>query len=565
MRYKSVILIGLTVLFIGLNWFFPYGRTGHRPIVELFFVVMVMTAFWNLKLLLPLSIIYIVSHTAHDAFVHGTVPAVTWAQSFIHLFAAVVLFRVMKLRKSTSEDKRRLIETMDLGHAHFSGRTDENGEISDIVFLSVNAAFASMFKVEHDPDDMQTFNQTFSDLPKEWFNIFSDVVKHGELREESLYVPSMDKHFRLTFYIPRTGEGAVLVRDITNFKKKSQQIQYINRHDALTGLYNREYLMTILKAHTNEIKGPLGVILFDIDNLEILNRVHSVTAGDDALQLVTETMKKFAHGDHQLFRYGGDEFVLLSKNPDEGDLKSLARKIELDFSSKAVEGISMTLTSGIAVKTEDAKDMEMIMVEAENALYNRKAVQMNSSHIQMLKGLLELLTAKFSYEKVHSERVSRYAQQLGEAMGLSELEIDEARVAAMFHDIGKIAISDSILGKPSKLTAAEFETIKEHSTIGHMILNSTAPNIRISDYVKHHHERYDGLGYPDGLSGGSIPLISRIINVVDAYEAMTSKREYSPPMSKKDAIDEILANKGTQFDPQIADTFINNVLNRKED
>lgn len=565
MRLRSLVMIGLTLLFIAMNWVYPYGTLEHELIMHSFFVVMALTAFYELRLLFPVVIMYVVAHTLQDASVHGSVPAVTWTQSFVHLLAAVVLYRVLKQKNNLYRDKYLLIEKMDLGHAYFKGWFNERGVLSHACFLSVNSAFESMVGKENiGCHDNATLFDAFKDFPDEWKEAFIEVLNNGEANEVSLYVPSLEKYFRLSFYVPKQNEGAVLVRDITQYKKATRKINYLNQHDSLTGFYNREYLMETLKTVAIEHKKAIGVILFDIDNLEILNRVFDTKAGDEGIRLAAEIIKKFSHVNHYLFRYGGDEFVLLSTNPDKEYLKSLAREVELEFSSKAINHISLTITSGVVVKTKNDDDKELIMMEAEKALYNRKTVQMDSSHIQTLKGLLELLTAKFSYEKTHSERVSRLSQNLAESLELSDLEIQETRVAAMFHDIGKIAIADAILAKPSKLTDEEYEAIKEHASIGYKILLSAAPKTRICDYVRYHHERFDGKGYPDGLAGEAIPLISRIISVVDAYEAMTSKREYSPPMSKQEAIEEIRAHMGTQFDPHVAETFITKTLVKKE-
>jgi diguanylate cyclase (GGDEF)-like protein/putative nucleotidyltransferase with HDIG domain len=565
MKLRAFLLIGLTFLFIVLNSVFPFGTLEHEVVMHSFFVVMVVTAFFELRLLFPVVVVYVFAHIVQDGLSHGMVPFQTWSQSFVHLLAATVLYKVLKQKDAIYNDKYRLIEQMDLGHAHYEGAYDEKGILKNAYFISTNTAFEAMLgKLISNRKKNPSINKVFERFPVEWSEAFLNVLKNEETNETSLYVPSLKKYFRLSFYIPRPREGAVLVRDITKYKHAARQISYLNRHDSLTGFYNREYLIETIKTYSIEHGNALGVILFDIDNLEILNRMFDTSAGDEAIKLASNIIKAFSREEDALFRYGGDEFVLLSKNPDIDALNAIARDITLEFSSRDVNQISLTMTSGVAIKRKDDEDKAYIMAEAEEALYNRKTVQMNSSHIQTLKGLLELLTAKFSYEKSHSERVSRLSQKLAESLGLSDLEIQETRVAAMFHDIGKIAIPDTILAKPSPLNEEEYESIKKHASIGYKILMSAAPKTRLCEYVLHHHERYDGTGYPDGLEGESIPLISRIISVVDAYEAMTSVREYSPSMKKEDAIREIRANMGTQFDPKIAKMFIEKTLTTKE-
>lgn len=559
-----VILVVLTLAFISMKGFYPYGGIGHELLVQAFYVVIVLTAFLKLRLLFPLVLLYIIVHSVADGFVHGSVPVATVIQSLVQLFVATVLYAVISLKEKAYMEKNRLIDTMRQGHAHFGSVFNEDGHLVDGRFLSVNKAFADMLGLNPSLFQDLKLSTAFESFPKEWFNQFLHVMMHGDSNELSSHVEILNKHFRVSLYSPEKGQGAVLMQDITKYKRATKQIEYLNRHDTLTGFFNRGHLMEVLKAEINERNAPLGVVVFDIDNLKLLNSAFDPSAGDEAITIAADIIRDLAPEGAMLFRYGGDEFAVLLTDAEALPLQAFAREVELEFSSRAIRQVSMTLSSGVIVKNDGTNDKETIMMQAEEELYHRKAVHMNSSHIYLLKGLLELLTAKYDYEKVHSERVSRLSRELGEAMGLSDLEVQELIVVAMFHDIGKISIPDAILGKPGKLTVDEFETIKEHTTIGYKILKAADPYTRICEYVLYHHERYDGTGYPEGLKGASIPLLSRIITVVDAYEAMTSKREYSPPMSREKAIEEIRAHTGTQFDPEISEKFIAMISKRKE-
>jgi HD-GYP domain-containing protein (c-di-GMP phosphodiesterase class II) len=266
-----------------------------------------------------------------------------------------------------------------------------------------------------------------------------------------------------------------------------------------------------------------------------------------------------------LFRYGGDEFVVLTKDIDEDSLRDLARDIELDFSGKFISGVSMTLSHGVSVRDANAENIEKIIDKAEKDLYRFKSVHMNSTKFTTLKMLLGFLTRKFDYEKRHSEFVGIMTEKVGKQLSLSEFDINELAIAGMFHDIGKLTIPDQILNKPGKLTNEEFDVIKQHPVVGHRIIKDALPYSNISEYIFHHHERYDGKGYPTGLKGNDIPLQSRILCIVDAYEAMTSERVYKKRMSKNEAIVELKRCMGTQFDPQITKVFIDIISKEKED
>ncbi len=193
---------------------------------------------------------------------------------------------------------------------------------------------------------------------------------------------------------------------------------------------------------------------------------------------------------------------------------------------------------------------------------NQKLEQAYMESIQTLRYTVE---AKDPYTRGHSDRVSEYSVLIGKYLGLSEEDLHTLKVGGLFHDIGKIGIPDSILLKPGKLTNDEYSEIKNHPTIGvHILSNATIFEDAIP-IVKHHHERYDGLGYPSKLKGEDIPYFARIAAVADTFDAMTSKRIYRDSLSLDIVEEEIRKNKGIQFDPQIADVFLDILKNHSDE
>ena len=181
-----------------------------------------------------------------------------------------------------------------------------------------------------------------------------------------------------------------------------------------------------------------------------------------------------------------------------------------------------------------------------------------------MESLRLAVDAKDSYTKNHSDRVSYYSVLLAQKLGLPEEEIETIRDGGLFHDIGKIGIPDAILQKTSKLTDAEYDDIKNHPSIGSHILQPAKIFSKIIPMVKHHHERFDGRGYPSNLAGEDIPLHARIVAIADAFDAMTSDRSYRPRFTLFKALDEIERCKGTQFDPKLAEMFIEAIRENKE-
>lgn len=204
--------------------------------------------------------------------------------------------------------------------------------------------------------------------------------------------------------------------------------------------------------------------------------------------------------------------------------------------------------------------MELTNQEEEIARLKDELVeaklQIERAYLENIETLRYAVEVRNPYTRGHSERVSKYAVLIGEKLNLSDEQLRILRIGGLFHDIGKIGTPDSILLKDSKLTDEEYAKIKRHPTIGTEILSNSEVFKDILPIVKHHHERYDGKGYPDQLKGEEIPLLARITSVADSFDAMSSRRTYRDKLELSNIIDEIEKNKGTQFDPEMADAFI---------
>ncbi len=204
---------------------------------------------------------------------------------------------------------------------------------------------------------------------------------------------------------------------------------------------------------------------------------------------------------------------------------------------------------------------QMNEIKRINQELSNSKEQLEQAYLDMVQTLRYTVEAKDTYTRGHSDRVSEYSVLIGEKLGLSEDQIKTLRIGGLFHDIGKIGIPDSILLKQSKLTDDEYSEIKNHPSIGAHILGSATVFKDIIPIVKHHHERYDGKGYPSGLKGADIPYLARIAALADTFDAMTSKRSYRDALELQYVLDEIEKCKGTQFDPQLADTFLDILRN----
>ena len=255
-----------------------------------------------------------------------------------------------------------------------------------------------------------------------------------------------------------------------------------------------------------------------------------------------------------------DLYIILIINTDECliTLKELKELSVQGYCEKNDKLNQLPLFVETAVKS--INQIKMIKTMNKELLASKE--QLVKSYLESIEILRYTVEAKDTYTRGHSERVSEYSVLIGKRIGLSQNDLKTLKIGGLFHDIGKIGISDSILLKKGKLTDDEYNEIKKHPTIGKNILSNAAIFQDIIPIVLYHHERYDGKGYPDGLSDKDIPLLARIVCVADAFDAMTSQRSYRKELDLNYVRNEIKSKSGSQFDPIIATTFLD-VLNNE--
>lgn len=359
--------------------------------------------------------------------------------------------------------------------------------------------------------------------------------------------------------------GAVIVfRDFTEKKQKQEEILFLSYHDQLTGLYNRRYFEEELKRIDVKRYLPLSVAMVDINGLKLTNDAFGHLAGDAILTKVAEILKLECRANHTIARIGGDEFIILLPNTTEEEAENLIKRIYKTTAGEIFHNIIISISIGFDTKLSLDRSIEEVLIKAEENMYRKKISESQSMRNKTIQVILKTLNEKNEREKIHSERVSKISRAIGEMMNLDEEAVKEIATAGLMHDIGKIIISDDILNKPGKITEAEYQEIKRHTESGYQILRSVDAYSSLAENVLYHHERWDGRGYPRGLQGEEIPLIARIIAIADSYEAMTSNRPYREALSHEEAINELIRNSGTQFDPKIINLFIKNGIRHPE-
>jgi diguanylate cyclase (GGDEF)-like protein/putative nucleotidyltransferase with HDIG domain len=344
--------------------------------------------------------------------------------------------------------------------------------------------------------------------------------------------------------------------------------------DPLTGLGNHRHFHDRLQRELLEAEAagtPFTLCLLDVDDFKRINDLFGHPEGD---RLLAELASKLRQNG-EAFRLGGDEFALLLPDHDPRESLSVAGAIVDRIGRLELDVVgSVTISAGIASFPEQALDRDELIRLADSALYWAKEHGRNRVHFyrpdvvelaelrrlahgpdraaryRAAASLAKAVDLRDTYTGSHSNRVADLAARLAERLGLDEEQIELTRLAGSLHDLGKLAIPEEILRKPGPLTDPERLVLERHPQIGFRMLESLGVD-PVAEWVLHHHERWDGTGYPDRLSGLRIPLGARILFVADAYDAMTSDRVYRSRLTAEAALEELQRCAGTQFDPEI--------------
>jgi diguanylate cyclase (GGDEF)-like protein/PAS domain S-box-containing protein len=354
--------------------------------------------------------------------------------------------------------------------------------------------------------------------------------------------------------------GVVMVfRDVTQEKQQREEIEYIMAHDSMTGLYNRWYMEELLNRYDQQYN-TCALIMGDLNGLKLVNDAFGHYEGDRFIRKIAMILKASSGGRDAVSRWGGDEFLILMPDAGVKDAEGFIERVLERCKRESDDKLQLSIALGYALKTGPDESMQDVLRAAEQLTYRRKLMIEKSFRNSVINALLATLNAKSEETEEHAERLRHYCSEIGKLLEIPNKMLDEMSLFSMLHDIGKVGINDAILQKPGALTDAEWLEMKKHPEIGFRIAQNNVDLAPISEYILSHHERWDGKGYPRGLKGEEIPVLSRILAVVDAFDAMTNERIYSKPRSHEAAAQEILRCAGTQFDPKIAHVFVEQVL-----
>ena len=355
----------------------------------------------------------------------------------------------------------------------------------------------------------------------------------------------------------------LMMIDISERKRAEEEILYLSYHDQLTGLYNRRFYQEEVKRLDTARNLPLTIAMGDVNGLKLINDSFGHSAGNELLQKAADAMRKSCRADDIIARFGGDEFVILLPQTDGPQAQKIIERIRGLAEEEKVESINISISFGYETKYKEDESTASVLKKAEEYMYRKKLFESQSMHGQTIGVIISSLYQKNKREEQHSHKVAALCEKMGIALELPEPVIIELKTAGLFHDIGKIAIDQNTLNNSGDLTDAQWEEISRHPEIGYRILSTTNDTSEMAGWVLSHHERWDGAGYPKGLKGEEIPLMSRIISIADSYDAMTSESCYQSVLSEDAAREVLLQNAGTKFDPGLVLVFLERGFRKK--
>ena len=347
------------------------------------------------------------------------------------------------------------------------------------------------------------------------------------------------------------------MEDITERKSSEDRIHYLSFHDKLTGLYNRAYFEEELKRLDTPRQLPISLILGDVNGLKLINDAFGHEEGDRLLRQIAFILRESCRKEDVVARLGGDEFAVFLPRTSAEAAGEIIPRIKHLCSQRNIGPMQVSIALGAVTKETPSQDMGKILRDAEEKMYQTKLLESKGIRASLYFSLQKVLFEKSCETEEHTIRLNELALRMASSLGLSSTEASNLSLLASWHDIGMVALPEEILRKTGPLTGEEWGRIQKHPEIGYRLAEFSPELVAIAEAILSHHENWDGSGYPLGLKGEKIPLASRILAIVDAFEVMTHGRPYGKTMDRQGALEDLSQKAGSLFDPQLVIVFTN--------
>lgn len=430
-----------------------------------------------------------------------------------------------------------------------------------IMDIKGNILFSNKFK---HIEAVNVFDYTFNTIDKKQIEIIKNNIQEVQRSKTTIEFEISNREkskYDLYRMIPIFDEDEeivnimIIISDITNKKLYEKKIEYLTFNDTITGLKNRNFLEYELKKLSKQKDLPLSIMMADMNGLKLVNDAFGHDKGDELLKDSANLLTRVFRKSDIVGRYGGDEFLVLMPNTTYEEANKISSRINNESALNDGLELKHNFAFGVATMEKPEEDLKDIITKAEDRMYRNKLINSRGFRSSIIQSLKNALQEKDFETKEHTDRMEILASKMANRLTLSNEEQDNLALLTSLHDIGKVGISDNILLKKGSLNEEEWEKIKRHPEMGYNITKTIPQLAPISELVLHHHEWWNGMGYPEGLVGETIPLLSRVITIIDAYDVMTNKRPYKKAISHQEALKELRKFAGIQFDSELVGIF----------
>lgn len=352
----------------------------------------------------------------------------------------------------------------------------------------------------------------------------------------------------------------LILTDITDKQKAEDQVLYLSYHDKLTSLFNRAYVDSVVPQLRTQENLPLSIIIADMNGLKLTNDVFGHEKGDQLLKKFAGVLNECCRKSDIVARWGGDEFLIFLPGTSSFASEKICSRIKAVCAETEPDPITLSVSLGTATAENLDTDISELFSVAENIMYGNKLMEGRAVRKSIIFSMGRILHEKCFEYYDHTERIKKNALRFSEFLNMDRQtkESENLLLLAVLHDIGKVSIPKEILGKPGPLTQNEWKIMQSHTETGFRMAQSIEEPA-LAQAILAMRERWDGKGYPYGLKGEQIPMITRIISIIDAYDVMTHDRPYKKAISRENALKELMNGSRTQFDPDLVKAFVNRI------
>jgi len=437
---------------------------------------------------------------------------------------------------------------------------DASGAIKDIKILNANYIYETLMELNINQVKNKTLTQVFNVKTPPFYDYYKALDHTKKTQTFTSYFPLHKKYYHITMTSLGEDKLAVVFLDVSSDHTLSSELSSMSYKDSLTGLYNWRYYKEIIQKYSQTSYLPLSIIIVDLNALKIFNDAFGHEFGNELIMEAADFLNKTFGFWGKVMRTGGDEFVVLLPNMNfEIALNKLIQAKQKSANVK-VGNFGVSMSFGLTTMKDKDKPYDYHLRVAENKMYHYKIKDGIRLRTELLKQVQVILFKNVPFEKDHANRVIELCETFAQDLELAKNLVGLLKDSAQYHDIGKVTIDKKLLNSSKTLNDAEITMIQSHVEVGYRLLSSTPDKGAIADIVLSHHENVDGSGYPRKIEKASIPLLSRMLRIVETYDILTNKTPYSNAMSKDKAAREMLRYAGTWYDKTLLESFLSKTI-----